>query len=212
MLHNSKKMTSSSIVQEDVLPEQILEAALQLYLQYGLKKVTMNDVANRIGKSRSVLYYYYKDKNEIFDAVMDMLIREIVNEIGQKVSEVTSLKNKLRTFCLMKIKTSEARKPVFTALEAGMDSDEISLHTQIMHNNHKRMMQAESALLSKILSESIRNGEIRRLKPQEQKTLILFLLSSVRGIKREMERESDFSKLSSVIDMFSEMIIKWLSV
>lgn len=204
-------MTSSAIMQEDVLPEQILQAALQLYLQYGLKKVTMNDVANRIGKSRSVLYYYYKDRNEIFEAVMDMLIREIMDEIEQEVTRAATLKNRLRAFCLAKIKTSEARKPIFTALEAGMDSDEISLHIEIMHNNHKRLMQAEADLLNKILSESAKNGEIRSLKPQEQKTLVSIFLCGIRGVKREMDRNNDFSKLASTIDTFIKIVMKWLN-
>jgi len=203
--------STSPAVRDNILSEQILQAALQLYLQHGLKKVTLNDIADRIGKTRSVLYYYYKDKKEIFEAVMEMLLRETTNEIGQEIAQAATLKNKLRAFCFAKIKTSEARKSVFTALEADMDSEEMSQHTQTMLDIHKRMMQAESDLLNAIISESVKNGEIRRLKPQEHKMLISLLLCGIRGIKRETGRNSDFNKPSATIDLLVEMTMKWLS-
>jgi len=200
----------SALIQEDILPEQILQAALQLYQKHGLKKVTMDDVSKAIGKSRSALYYYYKNRDEIFEAVMDALIRGVVNEITEAVSKADAVAAKLRAFCLTKVKTSEDRKAFFSAIEAGMDADEISRHAQLMSDVHKRLMHAESALLKSVLTAGIRRGEIRGLKPKEQDMLIFILLSGIRGIRRELLQENSFAKLPAAVDTLTGMAMTWL--
>jgi len=57
-------MSADSTIKEDIIQEQILQAAKQLFSVHGLHKVTMDDVAKAIGKGRSSLYYYYKSKDE----------------------------------------------------------------------------------------------------------------------------------------------------
>ncbi|GAA4307240.1 TetR/AcrR family transcriptional regulator [Compostibacter hankyongensis] len=203
-------MSSTTSIQEEILPEQILQAALQLYLKHGLKKVTMDDVSKVIGKSRSALYYYYRNRDEIFEAVMETLIREVIDEIAVAMDHAGAVKDKIRAFGLTKIKTSEDRKAIFTAMEAGMDADEISRHTRTMSEVHKRMMKSEAALLKKALSEAAKNGDIRPLKPKEQEMLIFILLSGIRGIRREMRHDNDFSRLEITVDTLTEMIMKWV--
>lgn len=203
-------MKSATAAQEDLLPEQILQAATQLYQKHGLKKVTMDDVSKVIGKSRSSIYYYYKNKDEIFEAVMDALIREVMKEIENAVNEASALEDKIRSFCVTKIKTSEERKAFFTAIEAGMDIDEMSHHIKVITGLHKRLMKLEGALLKKTIAESIRKQEIRRLKPRETDMLVFILLTGIRGIKREMGYDNDFGKLQYAADTLADMAMKWL--
>jgi len=205
-------MASGNLIHSDILPEQILQAALQLYLKHGLKKVTMDDVSKVIGKSRSALYYYYKNRDEIFDAVMEMLVRNIIGEIAQAMDTASSTEDKVRTFCLTKIKVSEDKREVFAAMEAGMNADEISRHANTMYAVHKKVMKAESGLLKAVFSASMKKGEIRPLKPKEQDTLIFILLSSIRGIRREMRNEDDFSNLKSTVDTLTAMVMMWVNV
>ncbi|ANI88498.1 hypothetical protein A9P82_03800 [Arachidicoccus ginsenosidimutans] len=203
-------MSSIQTTQEDILPEQILQAALQLYLKHGIKKVTMDDVSKVIGKTRSSLYYYYKNKDEIFEAVMEALVREVINEISAVVNTVDSIEDKIRAFCLSKIKTSEDRKALFVALETGMDADEISKHATAMITIHKLLMKQEASLLKKVLSASAKSGEVRALKPKEQDTFTFIIQSGIRGIKREMSHDNDFSKLNTTVDILTAMAAKWL--
>jgi AcrR family transcriptional regulator len=198
-------------IQEDMLPEQILKAALQLYQQYGIRKVTMDDVSRMIGKTRTTLYYYYKNKEELFEAVMDMLVKEITDEIAAAMNEAASLREKIAAFCSAKIKTAGERKAVLTALENGMDPNEISGHSKAMLEIHKRLMKRESALLKKSISFSMNNGEIRQLKPRETDMLVFIILTGIRGIKREMNYDNDFSKLNYAINTLADMAVCWLA-
>lgn len=203
-------MPPETIIQEELLPEQILQAAMQLYQKHGIKKVTMDDVSKAIGKSRSSLYYYYKNRDEIFDAVMEALVQEVISEISQAVAEEKNIENKIRAFCFAKIKTSEERKFIFSAMETGMDADEISKHREAMTALHKRLVKLETAVVKKFLSASAKQNEIRVLSSKEQETFIFILLSSVRGIKREIAHENNISKINSAINTLTNILIHWL--
>lgn len=203
-------MSSGLSVREDVLPGQILQAALQLYQKHGLKKVTMDDVSKAIGKSRTTLYYYYKNRDEIFGAVMEQLIHEVMDEMEKAVAEADSPENKIRAFCLTKIKVSEEKKAFFNAMEAGMDEDEISAHAAVMSSLHQRLMQEEAILLKKMLTAGMKQGKIRPMRPKERRMLIFVLLSGVRGIKRELQRKNDFGDLRAAVNTFTDMAVKWL--
>lgn len=44
---------------------QILEGALQTFMSLGLRSVTMDDIASRIGVSKKTIYKYVKDKEDL---------------------------------------------------------------------------------------------------------------------------------------------------
>jgi len=50
--------------------EQIYDAAEDLFSHRGLYGVTLKDVANKAGVHQSLLHYYFKDKKDLFDAVI----------------------------------------------------------------------------------------------------------------------------------------------
>ncbi|MBN2744746.1 TetR family transcriptional regulator [Breznakibacter xylanolyticus] len=54
----------------DSVQTAILESARELFARFGYKKTTMEDIAQVLGKGKSSLYYYFKNKEEIFQAVI----------------------------------------------------------------------------------------------------------------------------------------------
>lgn len=45
--------------------ERILEAAQELFFKFGIKSVTMDDIAKHLGMSKKTIYQFYRDKDEI---------------------------------------------------------------------------------------------------------------------------------------------------
>lgn len=50
--------------------EQILDAAEELFSQHGLHGVTVRDIADKVGVHKSLIHYYFTDKQDVFDKVM----------------------------------------------------------------------------------------------------------------------------------------------
>jgi len=49
---------------------QILEKAEDLFLRYGLKSVTMDDIARKLGMSKKTLYQYVENKTDLVSKIM----------------------------------------------------------------------------------------------------------------------------------------------
>ena len=51
--------------------DMLVDVARQLFARKGLDETTMNDIAQASGKGRRTLYTYFKNKNEIYAAVVE---------------------------------------------------------------------------------------------------------------------------------------------
>ena len=51
--------------------ERLIEVARQLFVHKGLENTTMNDIANASEKGRRTIYTYFKNKKEIYNAVLE---------------------------------------------------------------------------------------------------------------------------------------------
>jgi AcrR family transcriptional regulator len=56
--------------------ENILEKVSELYNKYGIKSVTMDDVARELGISKKTLYQYVENKNELVSKVLDFVLEK----------------------------------------------------------------------------------------------------------------------------------------
>jgi AcrR family transcriptional regulator len=54
--------------------QRIQKAAHDLVMQYGIRSVSMDDIAANLGMSKKTIYQYFKDKDELVEAVVDEVI------------------------------------------------------------------------------------------------------------------------------------------
>ncbi|MEO7522953.1 MAG: TetR/AcrR family transcriptional regulator [Ferruginibacter sp.] len=55
---------------------RIRQKAHDLFMQYGLRSVSMDDIANSLGISKKTIYIYYADKDELVNAVVGTIIKK----------------------------------------------------------------------------------------------------------------------------------------
>ena len=51
---------------------EILERASLVYMQYGIKTVTMDDLARELGISKKTIYKYFEDKNDLIRSIIEL--------------------------------------------------------------------------------------------------------------------------------------------
>lgn len=56
--------------------ERISSKAHDLIMKYGVRSVSMDDIANAIGISKKTIYQYFVDKDELVDAIIDATLRQ----------------------------------------------------------------------------------------------------------------------------------------
>lgn len=62
--------------------ERILLKAHELFNRYGIRSVSMDDIAAQLGMSKKTLYQYYTDKDELVNAVFDIALKDNQAQCG----------------------------------------------------------------------------------------------------------------------------------
>jgi len=56
--------------------EKILKSSLALFFRYGIKHVTMDDIAKELGMSKKTIYQYYKEKDDLVNQLCEIELKE----------------------------------------------------------------------------------------------------------------------------------------
>lgn len=78
--------------------EKIFESATEVFIEKGMDGARMQDIANRAGINKSLLHYYYRTKDHLFNAVFEMIAGQMFKKFAPILDEHLSLEDKLRFF------------------------------------------------------------------------------------------------------------------
>ncbi|MEM6834027.1 MAG: helix-turn-helix domain-containing protein [Pseudomonadota bacterium] len=73
----------------------ILDAALQVFLRYGVKRSSMADIAAEAGISRQTLYKYFSDKDAVLRGAIGLFTRRAMEAIGANLPAAEGVAAKL---------------------------------------------------------------------------------------------------------------------
>lgn len=195
---------------DDIVQEEILQAALRLYRKFGPGKVTMDEVAIATGRSRTSLYYYYKSHDEIFQAVLDSIVNDVIKEMSSRITDAATLSDKIFAFCMAKIKTSADWKKVFNASWPSMDPEEQSKQIKAINPLHKKMLYREGIVLKEIVSDAMNRKQIRTISAADQDMLAFMISSSIRGLRNEIYEQHDPHNMKAALQLLTDVVVKWL--
>lgn len=82
--------------------EDIIEAAERHFSLLGFEKTTLDDITSSNGKSKTSIYYHFKNKHEIFKTVVDKEFKTVREDIQKAIDKypqdrIGSMKAYLRT-------------------------------------------------------------------------------------------------------------------
>jgi AcrR family transcriptional regulator len=127
--------------------ERILEKATDLFMQYGIRSITMDEIAAQLGISKKTIYQFFTDKDAMVEAVVDM--------------EMNSNEEGCRQFSQL---ADNAVHEIFIAME-GMEEMLKSMNPQLIHDLEKyhpvafkRLKQYKYQFLSNIIRENLDRG------------------------------------------------------
>ena len=78
--------------------EAIVQAARQRLSQYGVRKTTMNEIAQDVGIAVGTLYLYFKNKNEILIAVTETYTQQHLRDTERILCASMSASEKLKSY------------------------------------------------------------------------------------------------------------------
>lgn len=66
---------------------EILDIAEHLFETKGFDNTSTNDILNEIGIARGTLYYHFKSKEEILDAIISRLTRQLLEKAKKLIEK-----------------------------------------------------------------------------------------------------------------------------
>jgi AcrR family transcriptional regulator len=178
---------------------QLIEAAGVTFNRFGYKKTTMDDIAFAAGKGKSSLYYYFKNKEEVFEAVVENEANILKDEINAALDIKDKATDKLRTYIYIRMNRFIAKGNLYAALNDNFLATFYFIDK--IRNNHKEF---ELEIISLILEQGIKDKEF---KPVNIEFMGNALLTAMIGfelpILKNPEASFEFDKkINDVMDMF----------
>jgi len=87
-------MTEKDLQTED----RIFESATEVFLQKGMDGARMQEIADHAGINKSLLHYYYRTKDHLFNAVFEKIAEQMFRKFAPIFDEKLSLEEKIRFF------------------------------------------------------------------------------------------------------------------
>jgi len=190
---------------DELVVQDIINGAKKLMQQYGLKKTTMEDIAKAAGKSKSTLYYYFKDKEEIFDRVINLEIDEFFNTVKTAVNKQADAISMLKTYIVTKVKTLREKINLYTF---AVENDLQGRLNKEFTNLRNRYDNEEKKMISSILTKGVETSLFKKEITQEIDVLSELLVSCVRGVEMDIITHNKNKALTDKADLLVEMLIK----
>lgn len=195
------------MTKEEIIRSEFLEAASLLFQQYGLQKTTMEDIAKALGKGKSTLYYYFSNKDEVFQAVVLKEIDEVFNAVRSKVIEAQTAKEKLAAYAANNI--NEIRgKTILYKLVCGELKGNLS---KFMFKLREHFDLKEIEILKEILTFGVFSGEFTAIGNKDINVLSHLIVSALRGIEVDMFIENKIPDMEDQIDHLVGILIRGLA-
>lgn len=78
--------------------QRILEAAKKIFIVKGRDGARMQEIADEAGINKSLLHYYYRSKDKLFDAVLTEAFKGILPDVAALMTGDKSVFEKIRLF------------------------------------------------------------------------------------------------------------------
>lgn len=113
------------VEKEKQTEEKIFESATEIFLEKGMDGARMQDIADHAGINKSLLNYYYRSKDRLFNAVYEKLAGQLLEMFAPVFDENLSLEQKIRYFFREHISflQKNPRLPVFILYEVNRNPE-----------------------------------------------------------------------------------------
>ncbi|MBU2996789.1 TetR/AcrR family transcriptional regulator [Cellulophaga baltica] len=193
---------------DEFVKNQIIEASKKVFQEYGYKKTNMMLIAAASDKGRSTLYYYFKNKDDVLEALMLSLIKPLIESLSVRLTKRNTIEKNLRIYSEEHLKRINILKNTFEVflkeLKVGFDF------------TRKIMVRIRGEVVSHIedcIKWAIGNLEITPLDNDDIKFLALAIVTSNENLVQEYYiYETIQGDITSRIKWINQLIIKSLKI
>ena len=171
----------------------ILESADKLFCKNGVEKTTMEQLATAAGYSKPTLYGYFKDKDEVYFALVLEFMEKIVVKVDKAINEQTAFNDTFSKICQDVFRLATRYPLYFEGLIGTINVNIKADDTPQIYKDIYRLGEVLNEKLLNILQQGKDEGVINTAL--DNSAILLFVWSSVAGIIRMINHKKDYLKM-----------------
>jgi AcrR family transcriptional regulator len=192
------------MINKEEFRKKVIISAGQIFSRYGFKKTTMDEIAKALKMGKSSIYYYFKSKEEIFEAVVLYEANILRNELTTSIKSVESPVDKMRNYVFVRMKSFEKLSNYYNAIfDKNLD------HFDFIEKIRSKYDREELAILRLILYHGARE---KVFNVTDSEYTALAVQTSLKGLevplfwkKREVNIED---RLNGILEVLFNGILK----
>lgn len=180
------------------MKQNIIDRAREVFAKYGFRKTTLDDIASAVGKGKSSLYYYFKNKEEIFEEVIGQEVDKLKNEFLNAVNSVETPMQKLRVYIIRRMEMFHSLISFYPILR-----NEFAEYYSYIERIRAKYDEEEMVIIKSILQSGIDRKEfvIHNLDLTAQA-----IIKAMKGFEFPWAVEQDIQHIERDIDSLLEVL------
>ena len=172
--------------------KEILDIAEELFTTKGYDNTSTTDILERVGIARGTIYYHFKSKEEILDALIDRIIQGIVHNVKSALSYKAPAPQKIIAF----IGATRVDSAIGKEITDHAHKPQNALMHQKMLNS---LLAALTPIAAGIIKDGIQEGCFSTDYPEEAAEMLLIYSSVVFDDMNEITEAERESKVAGFV-------------
>jgi len=162
---------------DQIVRQEIVDNAQVLFQQFGLKKTTMDEIAESCGKAKSTLYHYFKSKEQVFTEVIAKEKNNLRTMIINAVDKESDYVDKIKVYFIVFFTGIESRVNLYRIIKKEMKSNQ-----QFIINLLDALISDEKTFLTDLINLGIKDNRFKKMSNDEVSGFVELLLAALVGI------------------------------
>ena len=156
--------------------DKLIDVARQLFAKKGIENTTMSDIANASEKGRRTIYTYFKNKREIYNAILERESERLVQQMREISISDLSVQEKVREFILVRAKMvkSDEKASMTEKLRSLFNLDLTRIERV-----RKLALVKENEILHTILENGVRAGVFDAKQAKRFPTTLVLVMQGI---------------------------------
>ena len=172
--------------------KEILDIAEELFTTKGYDNTSTTDILERVGIARGTIYYHFKSKEEILDALIDRIIQGIVHNVKSALSYKALAPQKIIAF----IGATRVDSAIGKEITDHAHKPQNALMHQKMLNS---LLAALTPIAAGIIKDGIQEGCFSTDYPEEAAEMLLIYSSVIFDDMNEITEAERESKVAGFV-------------
>ena len=185
--------------------EMIMEATVWVLAEDGYRGLTLRKVAERAGKNRGLVHYYFDSKEDLLRSLLDHIFDGMQRLIGidEDGEPVEQLRTALRFFAYGPGGIDENGRHYYAAI---LQLQALAPHDPEIRQRFTRNYEYTMSVVEAVLEDGIEQGSFRAVDPETTATALIAAIDGARTtdltLNVETARETTLSQIERFVSNY----------